>query len=243
MADKPQYQDVWLVETNTVYREVPYTVVCDWVQQGRVLEDDQLRPSGTRDWKRVGDLPAFAAYLPKPEPLRAEDAAEALEPVELEIGWRHRKPGELEDDEVDMIPLIDVSLVLLIFFMMTASGVGAASLVKLAEVKSPPVSDTSGLVLNVALGGEKPNRYVIYSIGEDGKASPEADDRDIRKREVMLARFNSRLEKKTGKVEVTINPDGDLPDGDLVDLILKVKELPSAAKVGRIYNGVAGKKP
>src|SRR5438270_6714036 len=123
MAEKRRFLDVWIVEGNTVYREVPFTVVADWVQQGRLLENDMLRPSGTKDWFQVGANPTFAAYLPRSEPHRAEDKAEALEPVQLELTWR-RRPEDDADEDVDMIPLIDVSLVLLIFFMMVAS-VGA----------------------------------------------------------------------------------------------------------------------
>ena len=53
MAEKRRFLDVWIVESNTVYREVPFTVVCDWLQQGRLLEGDHVRPSGTADWKRI----------------------------------------------------------------------------------------------------------------------------------------------------------------------------------------------
>src|SRR5581483_9531357 len=126
MAEKKQFLDVWILESNSVYREVPYTVVADWVQQGRLLEDDRLRSSGTGDWLPLSSMPAFAAYLPKVEPFRTEDRAEDLEPVQVDFSWKPKK--EDEDDDVDMIPLIDVSLVLLLFFMMTAS-VAAASLI------------------------------------------------------------------------------------------------------------------
>src|SRR5438874_20877 len=96
MAVQRQFFDVWLVESDTVYREVPFTVVCDWVQQGRLLDEDQVRSSGTADWKRLADIAAFAAFLPKPEPLRAEDQAEALEPVTMEF---HRKKKHVEEDD------------------------------------------------------------------------------------------------------------------------------------------------
>ena len=36
-AEKRRFLDVWIIESNTVYREVPYTVVCDWIQQGQKL--------------------------------------------------------------------------------------------------------------------------------------------------------------------------------------------------------------
>src|SRR6185437_2710829 len=99
MAAKRRFLDVWIVESNTVYREVPFTVVADWVQQGRLLEDDRLRPSGTAEWFAIGASPDFAPYLPQPEPFRAEDRAEALEPVQLDFAW---KPSHFEeDDDVD----------------------------------------------------------------------------------------------------------------------------------------------
>src|SRR5882672_7971129 len=120
MSDgKQRLLDVWILEINTVYRQVPFAVVTDWLQQGRLLADDCVRLAGSKKWHAIKAVPALGPYLPRVEPQRAEDQAEALEPVELGLDW-HR-PGEEEDDDVDMIPLIDISLVLLIFFMMTAS--------------------------------------------------------------------------------------------------------------------------
>ena len=43
MAQKRRFLDVWIVESNTVYQEVPFEVVTDWVQQGRLLADDQVK--------------------------------------------------------------------------------------------------------------------------------------------------------------------------------------------------------
>jgi hypothetical protein len=57
--------DVWIVENNTVYHKVPCQVVIEWVQQGRLLEDDMLRGSGQAEWCRLGGIPAFSAYLPR----------------------------------------------------------------------------------------------------------------------------------------------------------------------------------
>jgi biopolymer transport protein ExbD len=120
MATATQRQlDVWILEVNTVYRQVPFAVVTDWLQQGRLLPDDRVRLTGSQKWHPIRVVPAFAPYVPRAAPLRADDTAEALEPVELGLDWR--RPGEEDDDDVDMIPLIDISLVLLIFFMMTAS--------------------------------------------------------------------------------------------------------------------------
>src|SRR5437588_526952 len=123
MAEKRRFLDVWLVETNTVYREVPFAVVADWVQQSRLMPEDMLRPSGTAEWFKVGASPDFAPYVPRAQPHQVNDQAEALDPVHLDFGWKRRH--EDEDDDVDMIPLIDVSLVLLIFFIMTTAAATA----------------------------------------------------------------------------------------------------------------------
>src|SRR6266478_3979856 len=133
MTQTKRFFDIWIVESNTVYREVPFTVVTDWLQQGRLLTSDKAKPSGTGDWRELGQLPDMAAFLPQREAHRAEDVAEALEPVELEMSWR--RPVGDDDQDVDMIPLIDVSLVLLIFFMMTSTVGALAPNIPMPEVR------------------------------------------------------------------------------------------------------------
>src|SRR5712675_1477775 len=125
MTQTKRFFDIWIVESNTVYKEVPFTVVTDWLQQGRLLSNDKAKPSGTADWHELGQMPDMAAFLPRREGRQADDVAEALEPVQLEMGWRRH--ADDDDQDVDMIPLIDVSLVLLIFFMMTSTVAGLSS--------------------------------------------------------------------------------------------------------------------
>src|ERR1700676_1731361 len=95
-AAKQRLLDVWILESNTVYRQVPFTVVTDWIQQGRLLGDDRVRPVGKEAWFLVGKVPALAAFLPRAEPQRVEDQAEALAPVEMEV--QLPKTVEAEDD-------------------------------------------------------------------------------------------------------------------------------------------------
>ena len=79
MPEKRRFLDVWIVESNTVYREVPFEVVTDWAQQGRLIADDMLRWSGKADWFKVGGAPFFEAYLPKVEAYRVEQVQRKLE--------------------------------------------------------------------------------------------------------------------------------------------------------------------
>jgi len=239
MAEQKRFLDVWIVEANTVYKEVPYTVVLDWIQQGRLLDDDQTRPSGTRDWQRIGEVPGLAPYLPRPEPLRANDQAEALEPVELEFHWK-RPPAD-EDEEVHMIPLIDVSMVLLVFFMLTASGAGAAAFINTPQAVNAPIANTSGIWIGVNLEGEGTDRVLVYSLGDEGKPSPDPGDRRLATRGELLARFDALLAQKTGKIDVTINAHKDVEDGQVLEI---TRELSSAKRQPRInakYIGVSEK--
>jgi biopolymer transport protein ExbD len=227
MADKRRFLDVWIVETNTVYKEVPFTVVADWVQQGRLLEDDRLRPSGTADWQRLGDVPAFAAYLPKPTPFRAEDKAEALEPVQLDFSWKRRHDDE--DEDVDMIPLIDVSLVLLIFFIMTAASGAAAGFPFLARAGNAAVAENADLWVGIARDGDA----VVYSVGQRDKPA-EDQDKDLRTPEALLARFDALLAEKTRAIDVAFFVNDDVRAAVKTDLLEQLNARRQDKKSGQL---------
>ena len=66
MAKPPKAFDVWFVAANTVYKAVPYNVVADWTQQGRLARTDMVRPAGTAEaWVAIADYELLADYLPR----------------------------------------------------------------------------------------------------------------------------------------------------------------------------------
>jgi hypothetical protein len=252
MADKPKFLDVWIVETNTVYREVPFTVVADWVQQGRLLEDDMLRWSGQKDWFAVGATPSFAAYLPRVDPHRVNDQAEALEAVRVDFSWQ---PREDEDDDVDMIPLIDVSLVLLIFFIMTTTAVAVST-----NIQTPPAefgflsADPNLLWIGIDRDSKGDP---VYSLGFGDKPAAAGEDQNIGSLDRLLERLDSRMmeEKKEGTNEeapkdrvfnINIKGNEQLPSGVIRDLAVKLeghRRIDGRLKIGHIYAGVREKNP
>ncbi len=213
MAEKRRFLDVWLVETNTVYREVPFAVVSDWVQQSRLLPNDMLRPSGTAQWFKVGDSPDFAPYVPRSEPYRVGDQAEALEPVHLDFGWK--RPREDEDEDVDMIPLIDVSLVLLIFFLMTASVATGVFIDTPGAVNSYVSSNPEMIVLGVDVGDED---RPVFSIGTGDKGPEGDEDQNIDSVKGLVERLDAKLRDIEGGVEVTIKAHKLVDSGVVRDL-------------------------
>jgi biopolymer transport protein ExbD len=234
MADKKRFLDVWIVESNTVYREVPFTVVSDWVQQGRLLEDDMLKPSGTNEWKRIGGSPDFNVYLPKPQAFRSEDQAEALEPVQLDFSYKRRHDDE--DDDVDMIPLIDVSLVLLIFFMLISAGAVSASSIKLPGAQNPTVSaiNPEEVTIGIDLEGGTP----VFSLGVGNKPPlDDVDHRGIHGVEELKQKLGIQLEG-TGRTEVTINAHKDVRSGLVRDVTAMLGSGTFRSKVDRVLIGV-----
>jgi biopolymer transport protein ExbD len=237
MTEKRRFLDVWIVDSNTVYREVPFTVVADWVQQGRLLEDDKLCPSGTRKWERIGDSAEFAPYLPRAEPFRVEDQAEALEPVNLDFSWK--RPRSDEDDDPDMIPLIDVSLVLLIFFMLTASGVGIASMIPTPATEHSNVSDNPGaVVIGINLEDGEP----AYSLAVGDKA-PAKEDQGLRSQAALLERLHDLLARVPGRVDVNINAHKDVKSGVVRDLTAALGRPDFRPYIQGKYIGVSQKAP
>jgi biopolymer transport protein ExbD len=241
-ARPPQKLDVWLVEANKVYREVPYDVVADWVGQSRLLADDRVRPAGKGDWQLVAES-AFAVYLPKAAPPQAEDAAEALEPVEAGFNWKQRPGGG--DEEVDMIPLIDVSLVLLIFFMLTAgTAASVGSSAGLPQAEFGAVTDPKGsLWVRIDLEGRGKNRTPIYNVGRGGQNPSNAQP--AHSTEEALQRLDELLpEDGRTKVEVTINAASEVEAGVVRDFLVKMDSDPKRRdKILKKYTGVSRKTP
>jgi biopolymer transport protein ExbD len=207
MVDK-RHLDVWIIQTNVVYRAVPYTVVTDWLQQGRLLGEDQLRYSGTEKWVKISTVPSLAAFLPREEPGRVNDQAEALEPVAVDFQWSPTK-GEADED-VDMIPLIDVSLVLLIFFMMTTVTAIASSIdVPRAFYKAISVEPE---MLWVGIDSDE-----HYSLGQGdaGKGEPYAT------RPELVNAIETKL-KSTPPVKIRIRAHKDLPYDTVREVIAEL---------------------
>lgn len=235
MSKKQTTLDVWIVESNTVYKAVPYAIITDWLQQGRLLEDDKAKPAGSKDWQRLGDLMEMQAFLPKPEPFRADDQAEALESVHVDFAYS--RPTDDEDEDVDMIPLIDVSLVLLVFFMLTAA-TGLAAAVNMPEVDNHLMADNQlGLHIDITRDEDGNPIFALRA----GEKAAEPDEGDLRSMAAVLDRLKTRLVKTTGQVELQINADKELRAKVCRDLLLALRAEPFRSRISDNFFGVTGR--
>lgn len=187
------HYDVWLTAGQRVYQAVPYAVVADWLQQGRVLPSDRVRPAGTSDWIEVSNCRPLSIYLPVAEPNVPEDQAEALEPVDLGISVRRSRQSD--DEDVDMVPLIDISLVLLIFFMMTAT-VAVGSTIPLPETRfAVATNERSVMWVGVDFG---PDGTPVYSLRVNESVLPADENLNLNQ---LTQRVRERLKvREAGQV-------------------------------------------
>jgi biopolymer transport protein ExbD len=200
----PLNYDVWFVVADTVYRGVPYGVLTGWAEQGRLAADDKVRPAGSEQpWSRVGNHPLLADFLFRPRPAVAADASEQLQPVEMDFGRRF----EEEDDDVDMIPLIDISLVLLIFFMMTTA-VAALSPVNVPDMHyaSELSKDPDALTIHI---DKRADGEVFFAVRVGDRLAPE--DNNLATPEEMLVRLDVRLSEAQRPPEVRVACHRELP--------------------------------
>lgn len=196
--------DVWFLRDNTVYKEVPYHVVLDWVQQAKLGPGDMLKPSSSETWVKVSEQTLIEPFVPQPEPTRVGDAAEALEPIELDFNWKKRHDDD--DEDVDMIPLIDISLVLLIFFMMTTT-VAAISRIAVPNMANAVKIDTDADILRVDV--DLVNGKAVYGLAK-GIAAPKGDNADLADEAALNERLEVVLAEYTIPPKVRIAAHGEL---------------------------------
>ena len=219
MADQKRRYDVWFVDANSVYKEVPFEVVLDWIQQARLGAEDMVKPTGSPNWFKIANQALFEPYLPRATPERASDAAESYEPIELDFNWK--RSHDEEDDDVDMIPLIDISLVLLIFFMMTTT-VAAISKIAVPTMANAVKIETDANILRIDV--DKSGNTVIYGVAKKNDA-PKEGFGDIKDEGTLLARLNDMLLSEQSPPKVRIAAHGDLPYETIESLMKQLDAL------------------
>ncbi len=238
MAKPPKAFDVWFVTANTVYRAVPYTVVADWTQQGRLAAGDMVRPAGTQTaWEKVGTHELLADYLFQPTEGRVVSADGAGTPaatgdapaaptgptVELPDPEERPAPGRFEeDDEVDMIPLIDISMVLLVFFIMIQAA-GALAPVDVPEMKyaGQLTADPDAITITI----EKLNTEDVFYAVRVGGGGPKPEHDQLKTPEAAIAALKENLVGVTRPPEVRIACRKDLPRERVYELRRELEPL------------------
>lgn len=241
----PKAFDVWFMAANTVYKAVPYNVVADWTAQGRLARTDKVRPAGTEaPWVAVGEHELLADYLARPSratavpPAPEKPATAAAVPTEPATGdgaaEPHGEPAELpdpepptrvsrpeDDDEVDMIPLIDISMVLLVFFIMIQAS-GALAPVDVPEMKyaGQLTGDPDAITITI----EKLNTEDVYYSVRTGNVAPQPAHDQLPTPEAAIKSLREVLAGTTRPPEVRIACRKDLPRERVYELRRMLEE-------------------
>lgn len=196
--------DVWFVSAEQVYRGVPFQVAAGWVEQGRVSAADKVRPTKTNDpWVAIAAHSLLSDYLPLKAGEKPASSSAAGAPVDAPEPESYRKV-EPEDDDVDMIPLIDVSLVLLVFFIMTAVAASNDSPVKLAEAhKGMEIHEDDPAVITIQMD-LRDSGEAFYAIRVGNQRTIKPADNNLLTLTEVKARFDSLLSQFTTPPEVRI---------------------------------------
>lgn len=221
MATDNTHWDVWLADQNTVYTGVPFSVVCDWIIDGRLLPQDRARPAGSAGavWTPLPRHELFAPYFAiQTSSHGSDDAAEAHEAVEL--GLQH---GKREDDEgeVDLVPLIDISMVLLIFFtMMRLMNAAQGAAQSRAPIPTPEAENgyvvEKADMITIGLNLDEKTQGLQYFINEE-PVNPNTEEQ-------MLYQLRLILEKRPGEPRVVLRAHENLPTGTVKHVLARLQE-------------------
>jgi biopolymer transport protein ExbD len=250
----PKAFDVWFVAANTVYKAVPYNVVADWAQQGRLAATDMVRPTGTNmAWVTIAEHEFLSDYLPRPAAAKAVPAVaaagaafEVVEPGAMTAEPASAEPAELpdpepvhprrafdEEDDVDMIPLIDISMVLLVFFIMIRAA-GALAPVDVPEMRyaGQLTSDPEAITISI----EKLNEAEVYYSVRRGQEPARPSHDLLATPEAAIKALDELLADAQRPPEVRIACRKDLPRERVYELR---RELEGRQQKNYINNFVA----
>ena len=179
--------------------------VIDGVKDGEWAASDEVRGPGDTAWRRIETHPQF------------EEAIGEMEGPEL---------PPVEETHLDMNPLIDVSLVLLVFFILTATYATLRRTVELPPEPPPQESQKASLPKLKDLE-DRAFKVIVRMEGDDPVVRVEG-------KVVALADLEAEMTeyvKRKGKTEAFIDVSADVKWG----VEIKVIEATRGAEVRRIY--------
>lgn len=225
MLPDAKYYDVWIIKSNQVIREIPANTIFQWIQERRLIGRDKIRPAGTADWFDISLHP----YLANISPLKENPETEIYE-VSTQSFSKHQG---IEDD-IDMIPLIDVSLVLLVYFLMSTSTLGSSNSTKLPVAEYASVQGIKDQAW-IEIGNNKTFTVGFAERKKDQSTKFTTEDK-------LIAYLQDEIKKGQGSKEITLYAPGDISAGTIRNLITSIEKSFNKDEISNIHLGVTGKK-
>ena len=225
MLPDAKYYDVWIIKANQVIREIPAATIVQWIEERRLVVRDKIRPAGTADWFEVGQHPSLVNTLPQKE----NPETEILEPP-----FHSYQKHQGVDDDIDMIPLIDVSLVLLVYFLMSTSSLGSGTSTKLPIAEYASVQ---GIKDQAWIEVENNKAYTVGFAERKKDQTTKFESQDK-----LIAYLQDEIKKGQGFKEVTVYAPGDISAGTIRTLVTSIEKSFGKDEISKIHLGVTGKK-
>jgi biopolymer transport protein ExbD len=184
--------------------EVPSAArVLEGLRDGDWTAEDEVRGPGDHAWRAIHDHPVF------------EEVVSELE---------DEQPMVPDETHLDMNPLIDVALVLLIFFILTAT---VSSLQRSIELPpEPPEGEAKAAVKKEDL---KDRAFKVKMRMEEGQVVVKIEDTPVPVQDLEKAILD--IVRTTGKKEMYADVAADVPWG----LEAKLYDYAKAAEVHQIW--------
>ena len=125
--------------------------------------------------------------------------------------------------EINVVPYIDVMLVLLVIFMITAPLITAGIQVDLPTAEAEPIAADEATPFIVSVDGEG-QYYLTIGASAESRAEPMG-------REDLLNRVLDELEQSP-QSPILINGDKSVPYGDVVELMDQLRQVAGIENVG-----------
>ncbi|MHC2066685.1 ExbD/TolR family protein [Bremerella sp. T1] len=166
---------------------------------------------------------------------------ELVELDEGEIMPARKRP---EEGDLDITPMIDITFLLLIFFIVT-SNLQQQTAAQMPEAKhGTTVSSLDSAVITLTAEGTE-GRATVY-LGDGISAESRAEDNDLNQQEDEITdfverSFAGRIESGVPKRHLLIKADGKVPYGEVERVALAATRSGVVDTVERLYLGVQEK--
>lgn len=182
-------------------RSIDFQLLSQGISDGVWSEAEQVQGPNDRRWIPIGDHPQLQDFLP-PQP-----------------AFLSKK---VEDADIDMTPMIDVTFQLIIFFMITATFVVQKTL----DMPQATADDQTASSLPTLSQLQSEN--IVVKVHGDGGV--EVDDRPVAMEELTDA-LREASKKNPDNVELIMDVDDQVE----YDVVVKVIDSAAGAEIERVH--------
>ncbi len=102
-------------DSKKIYKGLPLATIKAWILEARIEPDDYVTNTEIKKWAPASSIDELVAYF-SPDTL----GSGVMSGRDTKLPWESRSSSE-DEMTIDMTPMIDVTFILLIFFMVTAT--------------------------------------------------------------------------------------------------------------------------